>query len=205
MQPGGREPALSNQYRPNADNMTTNGTNGDHLASNLPEDRLFQKLEKASKEDMVTKYFRPMRRDQLLSKVNTSLNKVKLINKTLRCFELSDKTNKALNETNSVIDLTLNNNQTNERINSSEINSRQKYSKSVPLTANYNTDDSMLSATSGSMSAGESPRRQYPHRLDRLDVMPHFNIDSSEISDIKVGNHLSSANTRNHYLNTIKS
>ncbi|CAG2123522.1 unnamed protein product, partial [Medioppia subpectinata] len=26
MQPGGREPALSNQYRPNADNMTTNGT-----------------------------------------------------------------------------------------------------------------------------------------------------------------------------------
>ena len=76
MQVGGREPALSNFYRPHSDNETINGSFNQNetslSSSNSPEDRLFLKLEKASKEDMVTKYFRPKRRDQLLSKVKLS-------------------------------------------------------------------------------------------------------------------------------------
>ena len=72
----GREPALSNQYRPHSNNDTTNA-NGEHdetslSSSNSPEDRLFLKLEKAAQEDMVTKYFGPKRRDQLLTKVKLS-------------------------------------------------------------------------------------------------------------------------------------
>ncbi len=75
MHPGGREVALSNFYRPNSSvNDINNISTEENETSLSPEDRLFQKLEKGSKEDIVANYFRPKRRDQLLNNVN----KVKL-------------------------------------------------------------------------------------------------------------------------------
>lgn len=80
MHTGGREQfAPSSLYRPSSSNGYTPTHQDDDstsptLSSSPSEDRLFQRLEKGEKEDIASSYFKPKRREQLL----TNANKVKL-------------------------------------------------------------------------------------------------------------------------------
>ncbi|XP_054162306.1 osmotic avoidance abnormal protein 3-like [Oppia nitens] len=201
MQQGVREQALSNNYRPNYDNtspngVTINGNEENGSDGNPSEDRLFLKLEKAAQEDMVTNYFRPKRRDQLLSKVKLSFP----VNETLRCFELSDRHKKIINKPNDIKSTSHLNVKIEDIDNGSN---RHKFSQSVPLVPNNKSNDTTLTTSSGgSLSAGESFRRQFPHRLDRLDIIPHFNIGSPSV---RIGNNnISNTDLRNNIKNMFK-